>query len=211
MSKPTASADVCYVPADGTAVAPQPVCSFVPKIKGTGNKISNLTSADVVFAPDGGETQAYVAQPYEPTTFQPEDYSNHNKEGLSIMVSSRVDKNPDSNIFRLLDSAVACVHEEDYGKIEFILKYDFDDAKRPDPKAFEKYPFAVKMFVYERGEGRHYNHHFSEYGFANRNTSFRWAASMADDFYFTRKGFYKELEAIKTNTWLWATPARPSS
>lgn len=156
------------------------------------------STADVIFVPNGGEPRAYLVDtdPRLPQ-FVPEDYSNHNKEGLSIMVSSRVDKNTDSNIFRLLDSAVQFVDPEDYGRIEFILKYDFDDQKRPDPSEFHRYPFAVKVFIYERGEGRHYNHHFSEFGFANRNTSFRWAMSMADDFYFTRHGFYKEIEAIK--------------
>lgn len=34
-------------------------------------------------------------------------------------------KNPDTNMKRLLNSAVQFV--EDHSKIEFILKYDFDD------------------------------------------------------------------------------------
>jgi hypothetical protein len=95
---------------------------------------------------------------------------------------------------RLLDSAVQFV--EDYSKIEFILKYDFDDPEKPGDDFFAQYPFVIKRFIYERGEGRHYNHHFSEYGFAQRNTNFKWAMSMADDFYFTRS-FMKELEDIK--------------
>jgi hypothetical protein len=116
---------------------------------------------------------------------------------LSILISSRVKSNPDSNIKRLLDSAEACIDPEDYGKIEFLLKYDTDDDKRPDEDFFRQYKLPIRIFIYERGEGRHYNHHFSEFLFANRNTSFRWAASMADDFYFIRPGFMKDLEAIK--------------
>lgn len=116
---------------------------------------------------------------------------------LSILISSRVKNNPDSNIKRLLDSARQFVSPEDYGKIEFLIKYDFDDSSKPSEDFFKQYPFVVKTFVFERGEGRHYNHHFSEYLFANRNTSFKWAMSMADDFRFTRFNFIKDLEEIK--------------
>jgi hypothetical protein len=64
---------------------------------------------------------------------------------LSILVSSRVQKNPDTNMKRLLDSAVQFV--EDYSKIEFILKYDFDDPEKPGDDFFAQYPFVIKRFI----------------------------------------------------------------
>jgi hypothetical protein len=116
---------------------------------------------------------------------------------LSVILSSRVKNNLDTNVKQLLDSVVLCVSEEDYDKIELIIKYDADDDCRPPDSFFDAYPFVIKRFVYERGEGRHYNHHYSEYGFANRNTSFKWAMSVADDFFFIRKDFLKDLAAIQ--------------
>jgi hypothetical protein len=116
---------------------------------------------------------------------------------LSVLISSRVKYNLDTNIKNLLDSALAFVSPEDYPKIEFLIKYDNDDDHRPSADFFAQYPFVIKTFVYERGEGRHYNHHFSEYLFANRNTNFKWVMSMADDFYFIRKDFLKDLEQMQ--------------
>lgn len=116
---------------------------------------------------------------------------------LSIIFASRVLDNLDSQVKKLLDSTVKCVDPEDYSKIEFLIKYDHDDIHRPHDKFFEKYPFPIKTFTYARGEGRHYNNHHCEYLFANRNPSFKWVMNMSDDFIFTRKGFLKEIEAIK--------------
>jgi hypothetical protein len=76
---------------------------------------------------------------------------------LSVLISSRVKYNLDTNIKNLLDSALAFVSPEDYPKIEFLIKYDNDDDHRPSADFFAQYPFVIKTFVYERGEGRHYN------------------------------------------------------
>jgi hypothetical protein len=116
---------------------------------------------------------------------------------LSIILGSRVVNNPDSNIKGLLDSAVNCVSPEDYGKIEFLIKYDWDDYQRPKSEFFHTYPFTCHAILFERGEGRQWNHHFCEYLFSMRNPSFKWVINMSDDFVFTRKDFLKDIEAIK--------------
>jgi hypothetical protein len=89
-----------------------------------------------------------------------------------------------------------CVAPEDVNKIEFLIKYDWDDENRPNNSFFDQYPFKVKTFVYARGEGRHYNHHHCEYLFANTDPSFKWIMNMSDDFVFTRHNFLKDLAAI---------------
>jgi hypothetical protein len=115
---------------------------------------------------------------------------------LSIIFASRVKDNMDSQLKNLLDSTFMCVDRDDYPKIEFLIKYDWDDDNRPPDSFFAQYPFTIKPFVYARGEGRHYNNHHCEYLFANTNPSFKWVMNMSDDFVFTRKDFLKELEAI---------------
>lgn len=105
--------------------------------------------------------------------------------------------NPDSNIKHLIDSAVCTVDPTDYNKIEFLIKYDWDDTQRLSQDSFSNYPFPCKLFVYERGEGRHHTHHTCEYLFANRNPSFKWVMNMSDDFHFTRKDWLKDIESIK--------------
>lgn len=116
---------------------------------------------------------------------------------LSIIFASRVKDNIDSQLKRLLDSAMVCISPEDYDKIEFIIKYDWDDDNRPTPKFLAQYPFKIKTFVYARGEGRQYNHHHCEYLFANTNPEFKWVMNMSDDFVFTRHGFLNDLKGIK--------------
>lgn len=115
---------------------------------------------------------------------------------LSIIFASRVKDNIDSQLKRLFTSVITCVAPEDYDKIEFVIKYDWDDENRPTPEFFAKYPFTVKTFVYARGEGRQYNHHHCEYLFANTNPEFKWVMNMSDDFVFTRHNFLKDLMAI---------------
>lgn len=116
---------------------------------------------------------------------------------LSIIFASRVKDNIDSQLKRLLDSTLVAVAPEDYHKIEFLIKYDWDDENRPSPDFFAAYPFTIKTLVYARGEGRQYNHHHCEYLFANTNPSFKWVMNMSDDFVFVRPGFLKDLEAIQ--------------
>src|SRR5436305_262714 len=112
---------------------------------------------------------------------------------LSVLFCSRVKDNPDSNLPRLLDSAVAHLAPHEYDKIEFLIKYDDDDDERPPDSFFARYPFAVRTFAWSRGEGRHSLHHAQEYLFAQRDPRSRFCLMTADDFCFFRSGFVSEI------------------
>jgi len=116
---------------------------------------------------------------------------------ISIIFCSRNQDNEDSNLLRLLDSAVAHCTAEEYGKIEFLIKFDDDDDRRPSEEVLSRYPFPVRTFVWSRGEGRHHLHHAQEYMFAQRNPRSRWLLMTADDFFFTRTGWVSEILAIQ--------------
>lgn len=115
---------------------------------------------------------------------------------LSVLFCSRVKGNPDSNLPRMLDSAVAHTTAEEQKQIEFLIKYDSDDDERPPDSFFTKYPFRIRSFTFARGDGRHSLHHAQEYLFAQRDPRSRWLFMTADDFYFTRSGFVSEILSI---------------
>jgi hypothetical protein len=115
---------------------------------------------------------------------------------ISVLFCSRVKNNPDSNILRLLDSAVAHTSPEERRRIEFLVKYDDDDDARPPDSVLARYPFPIRTFVWSRGEGRHYLHHAQEYLYAQRDPRSRWCLMTADDFYFTRSNFVSEILSI---------------
>jgi hypothetical protein len=116
---------------------------------------------------------------------------------ISVLFCSRVKDNPDSNLPRLLDSAVANMSEDERDKIEFLIKYDDDDNERPPESFFAKYPFSIRTFVWSRGEGRHSLHHAQEYLFAQRDPRSRFCFMTADDFYFSRPNFVSEILNVK--------------
>src|SRR5262249_42391756 len=55
---------------------------------------------------------------------------------LSVIFCSRAWGNPDSNLRRLLDSAVEYTTPEERKQLEFLIKFDDDDELRP-PQGFE--------------------------------------------------------------------------
>ena len=116
---------------------------------------------------------------------------------ISVIFCSRVKNNPDSNIPRLLDSAATHVRPEERDQVEFLIKFDDDDDSRPPDSFFARYPFAIRTFVWGRGEGRHHLHHAQEYLFAQRDPRSRFLLMTADDFYFNRTGFVSEILACK--------------
>jgi hypothetical protein len=59
---------------------------------------------------------------------------------ISVIFCSRVKDNPDSDVKRMLDSAVAHVRPDERDKIEFLIKYDGDDDQRPPDN---RYPAVV--------------------------------------------------------------------
>lgn len=116
---------------------------------------------------------------------------------LSVIFCSRVKGNPDSGLLRLLDSTAANTTPEERAQIEFLIKFDDDDEARPSAEVLARYPFAVRPFVWSRGEGRHALHHAQEYMFAQRDPRSRFCLMTADDFYFTRPGFVSDILAVK--------------
>jgi hypothetical protein len=116
---------------------------------------------------------------------------------LSVIFCSRAKGNPDSNLRRLLDSAVACTTPAERERIEFLLKFDADDDERIPDAELARYPFRVRTFTWSRGEGRHGLHHAQEYLFAQRNRRSRFCLMTADDFYFTRPGFVSDILAVE--------------
>jgi hypothetical protein len=116
---------------------------------------------------------------------------------LSVIFCSRAKDNPDFALPRLLDSAADHVAAHERGQIEFLIKFDEDDDARPPDEFFARFPFAVRPFVWSRGEGRHYLHHAQEYLFAQRDPRSRFCLMTADDFYFTRTGFVTEILNIR--------------
>jgi hypothetical protein len=116
---------------------------------------------------------------------------------ISIIFCSRAKDNPDSNLKRFLDSAVAHTTEEERKQIEFLIKFDDDDETRPPESFFAAYPFQIKTFCFSRGEGRHYLHHAQEYLFAQRDPRSRYCFMTADDFYFIRGNWVTEIHAFK--------------
>src|SRR5580700_9363406 len=67
-------------------------------------------------------------------------------EMLSVLFCSRVKDNPDSNLPRLLDSAIAYTTPPERDHIEFLIKYDDDDEYRPPDAFFARYPFPIRTF-----------------------------------------------------------------
>lgn len=116
---------------------------------------------------------------------------------ISVIFCSRVKNNPDSNVKRLLDSALVHIRPEERGQVEFLIKYDDDDEDRPPDSFFAQYPFQIRIFTWGRGEGRHHLHHAQEYLFTQRDPQSRFLLMTADDFSFTRTGFVSEILAIK--------------
>ena len=116
---------------------------------------------------------------------------------ISVIFCSRVKDNPDSNIGRLLDSAVTHIRPEEREHIEFLIKFDTDDEQRPPDSFFAQYPFSIRTFAWSQGEGRHSLHHVQEYLFAQRDPRSRFCFMTADDFKFTRSGFVEEILNIQ--------------
>ena len=99
---------------------------------------------------------------------------------ISILVSSRVQDNPDSNLHRLITSTVDTMLPGE--EVEFLVKYDRCDHCAPDCAALSKYPIPVRKFVWAQGEGRHALHTVYEYLFTRINPKSKLVLIDADDF-----------------------------
>jgi hypothetical protein len=109
-------------------------------------------------------------------------------------MASRKKGNPDHNLIRFFESAVQTIPEK--GEVEFLIKFDTDDTARPSDELAE-FPFDIRTFAYERGEGRHALHNDYCYLFAQRNIKSRFCCVIADDCFFTRVGFVSDVLKIK--------------
>jgi|GEM_PF-1573306 len=116
---------------------------------------------------------------------------------ISVLFCSRAKENPDCGLERLLNSTVECTTPQEREQIEFLIKFDSDDDARLPDHILQQYPFAVRPFVWSRGEGRHGLHHAQEYLFAQRDPRSRFCLMTADDFYFNRPGFVSDILAVK--------------
>jgi hypothetical protein len=116
---------------------------------------------------------------------------------ISVLFCSRAKDNPDCGLRRLLDSAVATTTPAEREQLEFLIKFDADDDQRMTDAELAAYPFAVKPFVWSRGEGRHGLHNAQEYLFTERNPTGRFCLMTADDFVFTRPGWVSDVLAVE--------------
>lgn len=112
---------------------------------------------------------------------------------VSIILSSRVKNNPDSNIHRLLKSIQSC--GGDIENCEVLIKYDCDDDEKPKDEEFN-YPFNIKTFTWNRYDGRYSLHIDYQYLFLEIDKRSKLVINIADDFYFTRTSIFNELLSI---------------
>ena len=127
---------------------------------------------------------------------------------LTLILTSRVKDNRDSNMDNLLTSLQECGGNET--NCEVLVKYDSDDDLQPDQTYFDKFPFKVKKFVWSRGEGRHGFHFDHFYLFSQRNPKSTFVLLCADDFTFIKKGFVDDIISIK-DEYCFVGPRRPRS
>jgi len=125
---------------------------------------------------------------------------------LTLLLTSRVKDNKDSNIDKLLSSLVDCGGNKE--NCEVLIKYDNDDTEQPDESHFSNYPFDVKKFVWSRGEGRHSIHLDHFYLFTQKNLKSKFVLLCADDFTFINPGFIDEILSIK-DEYCFVGPRRP--
>jgi len=125
---------------------------------------------------------------------------------ITLLLTSRVKDNKDSNIGKLLSSLVECGGNK--SNCEVLIKYDSDDDSQPDESFFEQFPLNIKKFVWSRGEGRHSIHLDHFYLFSQRNLNSKFVLLCSDDFTFIKNGFIDDILEIK-DPYCFVGPRRP--
>ena len=125
---------------------------------------------------------------------------------LTLILTSRVKDNKDSDMDNLLTSLQRCGATAE--NCEVLIKYDHDDDLAPPEEYFSKFPFGVKKFVWSRGEGRHSFHLDHFYLFAQRSMQSRFVLLCADDFTFVKEGFIEDILSIE-DEYCFVGPRRP--
>lgn len=125
---------------------------------------------------------------------------------LTLILTSRVKGNKDSNLDNMLSSLQKCGANEE--NCEVLIKFDSDDDMQPDELQFLKFPFKVKKFIWSRGEGRHGFHLDHFYLFSQRNLKSKFVLLCADDFTFIKPGFIDDILSIQ-DEYCFVGPRRP--
>lgn len=110
---------------------------------------------------------------------------------ITFIMCSRHEGGMRRDLKRLFDSAVEFI--SNYDNVEFLIKFDRDDTSLPDDEFFDQYPFTIKRYIYNRGEGRKDLHLFYNYLFAQRNPKSRFVMILTDKAKFIRKGFDEDI------------------
>lgn len=110
---------------------------------------------------------------------------------ISILLSSRIKNNPDSNLLGMINSIISTCTPEELTKLELIIKYDDDDEYINNHLITA--PFDIKEVTYNRCTGRSHLHHFNEYLFTLKNHKSKFILQVADDFIFTRPGWVSQI------------------
>jgi len=125
---------------------------------------------------------------------------------ITIILTSRIKDNKDSNLENLLNSLVNC--GGNINNCEILIKFDTDDDEQPNEDFFSKFPLTIKKFIWSRGEGRHSIHLDHFYLFSQRNIKSKFILLCADDFTFTHHGFIEEILSID-DEYCFVGPRRP--
>ena len=112
---------------------------------------------------------------------------------LSYLICYR---NPDRtddpcNLFRVLNKFRKDIKETDYDKIEILIRIDKDDIptlnRLVNSSYISAYPMKIRIFNFNRWEGRHtFNYHYM-FLFSQRNPNSKFIGFMTDDCLFHDK------------------------
>ena len=117
---------------------------------------------------------------------------------ISMIICSRISRNPDSNLQGFLQSIVDNSTEEEMEQLEVLIKFDNDDYASYSPEhnaALRDWPFKVKTITFGRGEGREGLATADNILIQHRDERSRFIHIGADDFLFSRP-FISEILAI---------------
>ena len=105
-----------------------------------------------------------------------------------------------TDITDILPNLASCFTKEEEAKVEVLIKIDKDDTGAHNLLVIQdyvsKFGFPIKVFITERGEGRHaFNYHYMHL-FSQKNPDSKYIGFITDDVYvFPKLGkFFSEVE-----------------
>lgn len=137
---------------------------------------------------------------------------------ITFIMCSRKKDNPDSQLLKTLDSIALHIGDQAIEKIEILIKFDTDDDKSykeiidlnykkvepglvDQPNLLESYPFRIRYFIYNRGEGRRSLHNDYMFLFSQRDPRSKFISFITDDCIMVKDGLFKELESLRDKDW----------